>query len=53
MEDVAAANTQHSAAAAAHAEVLDQLLELHGGCMQALHRQFTGDLAAVQGKFER
>lgn len=47
------ADTQHQAAAAAHAEVLGQLAELHGGRMAALRRQLEGDLRASQEEFER
>ena len=52
MEDVAVANTQHGAAAAAHADVLDQLLALHGRRLDGLAARFAGDLRAMQEEFE-
>lgn len=52
LEDVAVANSQHAAAATAHASTLDALAELHGARLAALRRQFDGDLAAMQGEFE-
>ena len=52
LEDVAAANTQHSVAAAAHAEVLDSLAELHAARLAALRGRFDGDLAAMAREFE-
>ena len=52
LEEVAGADVQHGAAAAQHAEVLDQLLGLHGQRMAALRAQFEGDLAAVAQEFE-
>ncbi|PRW58825.1 coiled-coil domain-containing 65 [Chlorella sorokiniana] len=52
LEDVATANKQHSLAAAAHAEVLDSLAELHATRMAALKARFDGDLAAMGRKFE-
>lgn len=52
LEDVAAANKQHSLSAAAHAEVLDSLAELHTARMAALKARFDGDLAAMGREFE-
>lgn len=52
LEDVASANTQHSVAAAAHAEVLDSLAELHAARLAALRARFDGDLAAMGREFE-
>ena len=52
LEDVATANRQHSLAAAAHAEVLDSLAELHAARMAALKARFDGDLAAMAREFE-
>lgn len=52
LEDVAAANKQHSLSAAAHAEVLDSLAELHTARVAALKARFDGDLAAMGREFE-
>lgn len=49
---MAATDAQHSAAAATHAGVLDQLAQLQAGRLGALHRQFAGDLAAMRAEYE-
>jgi hypothetical protein len=53
LRDVAAQDVQHDAAATAHGRVLDELVGLHTGRLEALHSQFEGDLQAVQAEFER
>lgn len=53
LEDVSGADAQHGGVAAQHADVLDQLLRLHGQRMAALRAQFEADLAAVTQEFER
>ncbi|KAL4434150.1 hypothetical protein ABPG75_000591 [Micractinium tetrahymenae] len=52
LEDLEAQDTQHDVAAAAHAEVLDQLLGLHRERLGAAHSRFQGDLRALQDEYE-
>ena len=53
LEDVNVQNTQHDAAAAAHADVLDTLLSLHRERTDGAQQRFEGELKAVQEEFER
>lgn len=53
LEDLGVQDTQHDVAAAAHAEVLDQLLALHRKRLGAVHARFQGDLRAMQEEHER
>ncbi|PSC75832.1 flagellar associated [Micractinium conductrix] len=52
LEDVNVQNTQHDAAAAAHADVLDTLLSLHRERTDGAQQRFEGELKAVQEEFE-
>lgn len=53
LDELCVADDQHDAAACAHLNVLEQLLELQGERMGALHGRFTADLRSIQQEFER
>lgn len=53
LDDLEEQDRQHSAAAAAHADVLDQLLALHQQRLGSALARFDGDLRTMQDEHDR